>query len=242
MPAIERYQTMECISNKVGGHIMSTGKFVGVPLPQILELAGGLQPAAIEVVFQSAGGYSDSMPVTQAMNPATLLVIGMNDHVLPRAHGFPVRVLGVGTYGMKNPKWLESIQAVDRPYTGFWEQRGWNHDAIIRTESRIDTPMGGAKVKGETVIAGVAIAGDRGISRVEVSADGGQTWNEAVLKTALSPLTWRLWMYDWNPSGPGSHTLAVRAYDGDGAVQTPSGEPPFPAGATGYDEVAVDVA
>jgi DMSO/TMAO reductase YedYZ molybdopterin-dependent catalytic subunit len=238
MPAVERYQTLECISNEVGGHLMSTAKWIGVPLPLVLDRAG-VQAGAVEVVFHAAGGYSDSLSIDQAMDPSTLIAIGMNDHVLPRAHGFPARVLSTGTYGMKNPKWLMSIEVVNRPYVGYWERRGWSKQAIVKTESRIDVPSSGADVPDSVTIAGVAFAGDRGISKVEVSTDGGSTWTAAALKSPLSQLTWRLWLYNWKPSLAGQAGILVRAYDGAGALQTERLAAPHPDGASGYDAITV---
>ena len=164
----------------------------------------------------------------------------MNGHVLPRAHGFPARVLSVGTYGMKNPKWVTSVEVVDRPYQGFWEQRGWNKLALVKTGSRLDTPLAGKTVRGAVPIAGVAFAGDREVSRVEVSTDGGRSWQEAHLETALSRYTWRRWLFEWGASGTGRSNLVVRAYDGRGAVQASLVTPPHPDGATGYESITVN--
>src|SRR6266511_525622 len=242
LPVVERYQTLECISNQLGGHYMSNAVWIGVPVAEILDRAG-IGSGAVEVAFGSAGGYSDSMAVAKALDETTLIAFGMNGFVLPRAHGFPARVLGVGTYGMKNPKWLTNIEVVDRPYQGFWEQRGWSKPALVKTTSRIDTPEDGATLSGDVVpIAGVAFAGDEGISRVDVSTDGRRTWNPALLKTALSPYTWRLWLYRWTPPGPGQYSIFVRAYDGTGAVQVRVEAPPFPTGASGIDGINVTAA
>src|SRR5207302_11230982 len=199
----DRYQTLECISNRVGGKLMSNAKWIGVPLNEILDRAGVNTSRAVEVVFRAAGGYSDSLPIDHAMDPSTLIAIGMNGHVLPRAHGYPARLLSVGTYGMKNPKWLTGIQVVDRPFAGYWEQRGWAKLPTVETESRIDIPTNGAVVGRATTIAGVAFAADRGISRVELTTDGGRNWAPAELKTALGPYTWRLWRYRWTPRQSG---------------------------------------
>jgi DMSO/TMAO reductase YedYZ molybdopterin-dependent catalytic subunit len=237
-PAVERYQTLECISNDVGGDLISTARWEGVALPVVLERAG-VRPGAVEVVFRCAGGYSDSLSIQQAMDERTLLAVGMNGRVLPRAHGFPTRVLSVGTYGMKNPKWVTGIEVMDRPYQGFWEQRGWNKLAIVKTESRIDVPPGGGTVHGPVAIAGIAFAGDRGISRVEVSTDGGRSWQAASLETMLSPYTWRRWLFGWDAQGSGQSGLLVRAYDGGGALQTLISSPPHPNGASGYDAITV---
>ena len=239
LPAVERFQTLECISNQVGGHLMSNAKWIGVPLNEILDRAGVQTGRAVEVVFRAAGGYSDSLPIEHAMDDSTLIAIGMNGHVLPRAHGFPARLLSVGTYGMRNPKWLESIEVIDRPYQGYWEQRGWTKRAVVETESRIDVPTEDAVVGRELEIAGVAFAANRGISMVEVSTDGARTWNPAELKTALGPYTWRLWRYRWTPERPGRYQVAVRARDGRGRLQTKAHHEPFPSGASGYDEIVV---
>ena len=237
MPAVERFQTLECISNKVGGDLISTAKWVGTPLKTILEKARVDTSNAVEVVFTASGGYSDSLPIDHAMDETTLVAFGMNDHVLPRAHGFPARILSLGTYGYKNPKWLTGIEVVSRPYEGFWQQRGWDKEGLLKTMSRIDVPRGG-DVSGQVTIAGVAFAADRGISKVEVSTDGGRGWTEARLKTPLSPYTWRLWLYDWNASA-GDHEVLVRAYDGTGAVQIAKPATPFPDGSSGYDAIEV---
>lgn len=237
LPAIERYQTLECVSNEVGGDLISTAKWVGVPLKTLLERARVDLTNAVEVVFRASGGYSDSLPFDHAMDETTLIAFGMNDHVLPREHGFPARLLSLGTYGYKNPKWLTGIEVVDRPYKGFWQRRGWAEDGLVKTMSRIDVPRSG-RVSGPVTIAGVAFAADRGISRVEVSTDDGKTWKETLLKTAVSPYTWRLWLYEWEPNA-GDHELVVRAYDGTGAVQISRSASPFPSGSSGYDSVEV---
>ena len=239
-PVVERYQTLECISNTVGGELISTARWEGVPVAAVLDLAGVQSSAAeAEVVFRCAGGYSDSLSIAQAMDERTLLAVGMNGHVLPRAHGFPARVLSVGTYGMKNPKWVTSIEVVDRPYQGFWEQRGWSKLALVKTGSRIDTPGDGVDVREAVAIAGVAFGGDRGISRVEVSTDGGRTWSAGLLETALSAYTWRRWLARWDALGPGKSTIVVRAYDGRGVVQAYAMAAPHPDGASGYDRITV---
>ncbi len=239
LPAVERFQTLECISNEVGGEYISTGRFTGIPLWEILHRAG-VRPGAAEVVFASASGYADSLPIRTAMDPTTLIVVALNGRPLPTEHGFPARLLAVGNYGMKNPKWLTKIQVVKQPYEGFWERRGWSRQAIVRTNSRIDVPSSGARTKGVTVIAGVAFAGARGISKVEVSLDSGRTWDAATLKTALSPFTWRLWRFDPGPTQlADARSAMVRAYDGTGAVQAVTRADPFPQGSAGYHTVAL---
>jgi DMSO/TMAO reductase YedYZ molybdopterin-dependent catalytic subunit len=239
MQAYERYQTLECISNKVGGQLMSTALWTGVRLGDILDRAG-VKPGARTVVFRAAGGYSESHSLEKAMDPTTLIAIGMNRHELPRVHGFPARLLTVGTYGMKNPKWLTDIELIDGDYRGYWEIRGWSPDQDPKITTRIDVPEDGSKVGASTVIGGIAFAGDRGISRVQVSADGGHSWEDARLKTALSPYTWRLWMYEWRPPRPGGYRILARAFDGSGRVQTSTPASPFPSGAAGLDGITLE--
>ncbi|MBW3595604.1 MAG: molybdopterin-dependent oxidoreductase [Actinobacteria bacterium] len=239
LEAEERYQTLLCVSNEVGGHLISTAKWTGVPLNGLLDRAG-VGSDAVEVVFKAVGGYSDSLDVDQAMDDSTLIAIGMNDHVLPRAHGFPARLLSTGTYGYKNPKWLNEIVVVDSPYKGFWQHRGWDKAGKIKTMSRIDVPEPGP-VDRPVTVAGIAFAADRGISKVEVSSDGGRTWDRARLKSELSPVAWRLWLIEWEAPSSGEHELLVRATDGGGAVQISRHASPFPDGSSGYDSVTVTV-
>jgi DMSO/TMAO reductase YedYZ molybdopterin-dependent catalytic subunit len=234
LPAVERYVTLECISNPVGGDLISTAKWTGVRLADLLERAG-VRDGAVEVVSSAIGGYSDSIPLDEAMRSSSLVAIGMNGHVLPREHGFPARLLVPGLYGMKQPKWLERIEVVDGPYAGYWEARGWSKAAVVKTMSRIDAAT--TSPDGGFVVAGVAFAGDRGIAKVELSTDAGKTWQEAKVKTALSSEAWRLWRFPL--ADPGVRVI-VRAVDGEGRVQVQQPASPHPSGATGYDEVQTD--
>jgi DMSO/TMAO reductase YedYZ molybdopterin-dependent catalytic subunit len=233
LPQTEQHATLECISNPVGGDLISTATWTGVPLASLLERAG-IAAGAVEVVSHAIGGYSDSLPIADAMRPVTLVAVGMNGRVLPRAHGFPARLLAPGYFGMKQPKWLERIEVVTEPYQGYWEQRGWTKAAVVRTMSRID---GYGDVGGGTFVAGVAFAGDRGISRVEVSVDDGATWADAELERPLSGLTWRRWRLPLDPAG--DPIVVVRATDGDGVLQPATYADPHPSGATGLDRVTL---
>jgi len=240
MPAIEQYVTLQCISNLVGGDLVGTAKWTGVPLARVLARAGGAGPGAVRVVFHAVGGYSDSLPVAKALEPTTVVAYGMNDRSLPRAHGFPARIIVPGIYGMKNVKWLERIEVVDYDYRGYWQRSdGWDNIAQIKTASRIDVPAELSAVDGEIVVAGVAWAGDRRIRRVEVSTDDGRTWTPAVLRRELAPAAWRQWRLPWRPSGSGQMVLRVRAVDGRGDLQLAREQPPHPSGASGYDHVDV---
>ena len=233
LPQAEQHATLECISNPVGGDLISTATWTGVPVATLLERAGVLE-GAVEVIFHAIGGYSDSLPIADATRPVTIVAVGMNGRVLPRAHGYPARLLAPGYFGMKQPKWLERLEVVTEPHQGYWEQRGWVKAAIVRTMSRID---GYGELAGSSFVAGVAFAGDRGISRVEVSLDDAATWADAELERPLSGLTWRRWRLPFDPGT--DPVVVVRATDGDGAVQPASYLDPHPSGATGLDRVTL---
>jgi hypothetical protein len=147
-----------------------------------------------------------------------------------------------GHYGMKGPKWLDSITLVDHESGGFWEQRGWDHNAVVKTTARFDVPRDGDIVKlGTVTLAGVAFAGTRGISRVEYSTDAGRTWADATFAPALSPLTWVVWQAMWTPSAEGSYDLRVRATDATGTLQSSDVAASYPNGASGYHTIRVAV-
>jgi len=234
MPLVEQPATLECISNPVGGDLISTATWTGVRLMDLLARAG-VRAGAVEVVSEAIGGYSDSIPLTDALRPVTLVAVGMNGQTLPREHGFPARLLAPGYYGMKQPKWLSAIEVVDQPYQGYWERRGWTKAAVVKTWSRIDGLAEGDPAA--WLVAGVAFAGDRGIDRVEVSADDGTTWRDAELEASVSGLTWRRWKMAFDPNGV--DRILVRATDGDGVVQAATPMDPHPSGATGYDAVTL---
>jgi DMSO/TMAO reductase YedYZ molybdopterin-dependent catalytic subunit len=238
LPAIEQYVTMQCISNVVGGNLVGTAKWTGVPLAALLKRAGGVPGRAVRVVFHAVGGYTDSLPVAKATDGATVVAYGMNGQTLPRAHGYPARIIAPGIYGMKSVKWLQRIEVVDYDYKGYWQRdAGWDNQAVIKTASRIDVPEELGSVRGEGMVAGVAWAGDRGIDGVQVSLDGGRTWMPAILRRQLSRTTWRQWRLPWRPATSGRTVVQVRAIDGQGRVQTADEAPPYPSGSSGYDQV-----
>lgn len=238
LPQVTQYHTLECISNVVGGPLMSNGYFTGVRLSDALN-AAGIQRGATEMIFKAADGYSDSLHLSQALDERSLIVYLLNGEPLPHLHGYPARLLVPGLYGMKNGKWLSELSLASGPYEGYWEQRGWTPEALVKLTSRIDIPHDDdLLVNKQTVVAGVAYGGDKGISRVDVSVDGGRTWAPATLKRPLGALSWTLWEYLWTPT-TGVHLIVVRAIDLDGKVQSPVGTPPLPDGSAGYHAVTV---
>jgi DMSO/TMAO reductase YedYZ molybdopterin-dependent catalytic subunit len=164
----------------------------------------------------------------------------MNGEPLSDRHGFPLRAVVPGRYGEQSPKWLTRIEVVDHPYTGgLYQRQGWS-SAQLHTMSRIDRPVGLVQ-HGAVTVAGIAFAGIRGIRHVEVSADSGLTWQQATLLPPLSDQSWVFWTWNWVPPGSGIYTLAARATDGTGAVQTETQRGTVPAGATGWPHVTVQV-
>ena len=240
---VEEYAVLACISYELGDTLVGHSLWRGVRLSDVLS-AAGVRDGAVDVVFRGADGYEDSIPLEVAMDPSVLLAVAQNDEPLTQEHGFPCRVRIPKIYGMKNVKWLTSIEVVDSDFKGYWMDRGWSDEAVVRTMSRIDVAgVDRRAVRGEhTWVAGIAWAGVRGIDKVEVSTDGGETWSEALLKDAMGPYSWNLWAYEWTPKIAGTATVLCRATDGDGEMQTSKEMDPHPSGATGWHELTVDVA
>ena len=152
LPYVEVTKTLECISNLTAGcnmasfgcDLMSTAVWRGVTVSDLLNLAGGLKANVVDVAFLSIDEFTSGLPAEVVLDPGTLIVYQMNGDILPREHGYPARLLVPGRYGMKNPKWLAGIRALDQPYVDWYQQRGWSRDGIIKTMSRIDVPADGA--------------------------------------------------------------------------------------------------
>ena len=239
LPRKLQYESMMCISNEVGGQYMSNAKWEGIPLMNLLQRAG-LKSGASKVVLSAADDYSDSIHLSKALEPSTVVAVRMNDVTLPDGHGFPARLLVPGIYGMKHVKWITDIEVVSTDFQGYWQTRGWSDPAPIRLTSRIDTPLTGTVLAANkpTYVAGVAFSGNKGISEVDVSLDNGNTWQHATLKKPLSNLTWVLWEIPWTPT-KGTYTVVVRAIDMEGNVQDPEQAPPLPDGSSGYHTISV---
>jgi DMSO/TMAO reductase YedYZ molybdopterin-dependent catalytic subunit len=236
LPAVELYATLACISNEVGGDLIGNALWRGVRLKDILQMAG-VNDKVIDIMLRARDDYTDSIPLDRAMSDATMLVYEMNGAPLTLSHGFPLRLIVPGIYGMKNVKWISRIEAIDYDLRGYWQRRGWGDRAEYKTMSRVDAPA--SSVTGEATIAGIAFAGDRQVSKVEVSTDGGKSWQEAQIKEPLSPYTWVLWQKSWRPEQPGKHRVLVRATDGKGNTQTSQYAPPDPSGSSGYHAVTI---
>jgi DMSO/TMAO reductase YedYZ molybdopterin-dependent catalytic subunit len=242
LPSVTKPHSLMCISNEIGGDLISNATWKGVPLKILLEKAG-VRSGARKLIVRARDGYSDSFPLGAALHEGTIVAYEMNGKPLERQHGFPARVLVMGLYGIKNVKWVSEVEIVEHDYKGYWQVRGWTDTAIYKTFSRIDVPGHDATLKrgAPTWIAGVAFAGDRGIRTVEVSVDGGKSWQPARVKRAMGDHTWVLWAFEWTPAASGTAALVSRAVDGTGAVQPAGPNPPLPDGVEGLHRVAVKV-
>jgi DMSO/TMAO reductase YedYZ molybdopterin-dependent catalytic subunit len=240
-PVVSEIVTLECVGNTVAGEFMSTARWDGFSLRHMLEEAGVSQDA-FDVVFRAADGYSDSIRLDRAMKGDVMIAHTMNGVPLPPGHGFPARAIVPGHYGMKSVQWLTAIDVVGEDYKGYYAQKGWTDEAIVKTTSRIDVPGHGTTLHGVGHrIEGIAFAGSRGIQRVEVSTDGGEHWADAALASPLSTFSWLFWQYDWAVRQGGRYQILVRATDGEGKLQSSIEQEPAPDGASGLHEITVTV-
>jgi DMSO/TMAO reductase YedYZ molybdopterin-dependent catalytic subunit len=241
---IEMVTTLTCVSNPVGGKLISTGVWTGYRLADLLA-AAGVHADANMVLSTSIDGFTAGTPVealTDGRN--ALLAIGLNGQPLPIEHGYPARLVVPGLYGyVSATKWVVELELTrfDRA-KAYWTRQGWAPRAPIKTESRIDVPTEGQQVPiGPVVFGGVAWAQNRGVRDVEVLIDDGP-WQPALQGASYSNQTWRLWSFPWQAKSPGKHTITVRATDNTGAVQTKNQVGPVPDGATGWHTVDFTVA
>lgn len=233
--------TIACVSNQIGGDLVGTAIWQGVPLERVLARAG-VDPAATQIVGHSSDGFTAGMPSAVALDGRTALIAyAMNGEPLPERHGFPARLIVSGLYGyVSATKWLTRIELTTMEATdGYWIPRGWAKEAPVKISSRIDVPGRGDISAGPNPIAGVAWSPSVGIAAVEVSIDDGP-WMPATLGRVASDDTWVQWLYPWDAT-PGTHTIAVRATDRNGNVQTSDVTAVAPDGATGHHRRRVTV-
>jgi DMSO/TMAO reductase YedYZ molybdopterin-dependent catalytic subunit len=241
-PMIDRWITLCCVSNKVGGGLIGNALFRGTPLADLLREAG-ISAQADQLLLRSADGYTFGAPTDVVMDGRdALLAIGMNGEALRVEHGFPVRTVVPGLYGYVSAcKWIVDIEATTfAARRAYWVQGGWSPEPPIRLESRIDSPRSNAVVSvGEPIaIAGVAWDQHVGISKIEVQVDDGP-WQRSRLAVVPSTDTWRQWYLPWTPEKSGEHRLRVRATDAHGRPQDAQHRDPFPSGATGLHTITV---
>lgn len=254
MDPVEQFSTLVCVSNKIGGNLTSTALWKGIRLRDLISKAG-VKPNVKYIVFRCSDGYDVGIPFENGMMDGTILAYDMNRSPLTNDHGYPIRAIVPGFYGMMNPKWITEIELVDKTYEGFWQRKGWTNEGIKNIYSSIVVPgsqpitdrfphtvTDNSFTVGKSIpIAGIAFSGDRGISKVEVSTDGGKTWKTAVVKDPLSQYTWVLWTSQFTSESKGAFDIVVRATDKTGQVQTSKLENPFPNGASGYNQIDLNI-
>jgi DMSO/TMAO reductase YedYZ molybdopterin-dependent catalytic subunit len=241
---VEMATTLTCVSNPVGGKLISTGIWTGYRVADLLAVAG-VHADADMVLSTSIDGFTAGTPVDALTDGRdALLAVGLNGQPLPVEHGYPARLVVPGLYGyVSATKWVVEMELTrfDRA-EAYWTRQGWAPRGPIKTESRIDVPKGGQKVPmAPLVFGGVAWAQNRGVRAVEVRIGDG-AWQPAELGASYSNETWRLWRFPWQAKSPGKHTITVRATDNTGATQTADQVGTVPDGATGWHTVNFTVA
>lgn len=238
-PPRDQYVTLSCISGRIGTSLISTTYWTGVSVQDILKDAG-VQEGARYLHIRSGDGFYETIPLDLInSDPRIMFCYAWDGNTLPVGHGFPLRIWIPDRFGMKQPKWITSVEVTDSYTEGYWVERGWDETAQVKTTSVIDTvavdhvlEKGGQQF---IPVGGIAFSGARGISKVEVSVDGGD-WQEAQLRSPLSETTWVIWRYEW-PFEEGNHTFEVRGYQGDGTLQILEPTDSRPDGATGVHSV-----
>ena len=234
--------TLMCIDTLPGGSSLGNAMWRGISLKDLLKEAGADEQSGRDVIFRAADGYHDSIPLQRALEDDVMLAYLMNGEKLPKEHGFPLRLVVPGLYGIKNVKWITEIEVYDGDYQGYWQRKGWTDQGTIKIFSRIDSPGHYQALQGpEHRLRGVAFGGPHSIDKVQLSFDQEQTWIDADIEPPLSPFSWVVWNFDWHPSQAGKHMVAIRAIDVTGQIQTSEITRPQPSGATGLHTIVMDV-
>jgi len=247
-PPVEQETTLMCISNGLDAGLISNAIWKGIPLRDLLDQAAPLSNAT-RVRLYGVDNYTDTIPLEKAMAPTTLLAYQMNGVPLPHRHGYPLRAIVPGYFGEKHVKWLTRIELTTADAKGFYETQGWGPDFMTPTRSRIDVPdyesrFSISELQQPIEVNGMAYGGDRGIARVELSFDDGETWDDAEIYYTGGDLAWSLWKLrdGWMPDDPGDYTIVVRATDGEDDVQESEPDRGWFSGVTGFHKIIVHIA
>ncbi len=237
-PSRDQYVTLSCISGRIGTSLISTTWWTGANLQEILADVQPL-PNAKYLLIKSGDGFFETVALDLiASDERIMLCYAWDGEPLPFDHGFPLRIWLPDRYGMKQPKWIVEIEVIEEYREGYWVERGWSEIAQVKATSVIDTVAVRDVIDREgqrlVPVGGIAFAGARGISRVQVRVDEGP-WQDAQLRSPLSETTWVIWRYDW-PFAAGDHTFEVRCVEADGTPQIEEDMGNRPNGATGIHE------
>ncbi|NDJ61638.1 MAG: molybdopterin-dependent oxidoreductase [Chloroflexi bacterium] len=242
--SMDAFITMSCISNRIGGPLISTTRWTGVSMQDILDSID-VPPTATHLRINGGDGFDETVALEDIANDRRIMLTHAWDGIplLPK-HGFPLRIHIPDLYGMKQPKWITAMRFLDQDEDGYWVRRGWDKVARVKATSVIDTVAVDMMVidadeNQRIPVGGIAWAGDRGISRVEVRVNDGE-WQEAQLRAPISDRTWTIWRYDW-PFEEGMHTFEVRCFEADGTEQIAAVASPRPDGASGIHSTRVNL-
>ncbi|MFB6114268.1 MAG: molybdopterin-dependent oxidoreductase [Halodesulfurarchaeum sp.] len=231
-PVEHRFVTLRCVGDPLNGHKMDNALWTGIPVSALLSRA---DPQGDYVMLRSVDNYYEEF--SMAALKKGFLAFGMNGKTLPRSHGYPVRALIPGHWGEINVKWIDEIEILDEPATGYWEKKGWHGTGPVNTVAKLWTIN--HLPDGRIEVGGHAYAGTRGIQSVQVSTNAGRTWDQATLGPALDAEdAWRQWVYRFVPTQERMQ-VTVRAVDGTGRMQAREEDDPFPRGASGWVDVTV---
>jgi DMSO/TMAO reductase YedYZ molybdopterin-dependent catalytic subunit len=267
MPSETRVASLECAGNsrvflipQLPGAQWELGavgnaEWIGVPLAALLEHAG-LEEEACEIVLEGADrgmpkeepmppgpiSYARSLPRHKAVEREVLITYQMNGRDLPLDHGYPVRAIVPGHYGMASVKWLTHIHAVREPFRGYWQTSDYGYWDYLDGKP-VRQALGEMKLKSEIArphvyetlapsqvytVCGAAWAGETDVTSISVSTDGGQTWTEGEFLDPVRRYAWRRWRFDWlTPKKPGHYTLLARAKAANGSVQPDTHDPSY---------------
>ena len=245
MSSERRPLTMECAGNLSGGIGVGNAVWSGLRLEELLKQAAPASGATTVVLHGADTGdgegvppnthFARAIPLQKATDGSTLLAYEMNGSPLPPEHGFPLRALVAGWYGMDSVKWLARIELLDHPFQGYFQQKLYlanssHHDPRPVTRMLVNSkflrPSDNEEIHGKTYrIEGVAWAGEQKIMKVELRMSPDEKWRTVTLATPAAPMTWIRWTHDWPVPGPGKYTLEVRATDDAGQLQPDSRDP-----------------
>lgn len=232
METEHRFSTLRCVGEDLNDREMDNAVWTGVSAS---ELSERVDATGDYVAMHADDGFWNV--ITREAFEQSFIVYGMNGHVLPREHGHPVRVVVPGHWGETNVKWLQEIEFLDENIDGYWEERGWDGTGEVSAVSKLWTV---SETDEGVLLGGHAYDGHDGVQAVELSLDGGDTWDEAEVTEPLSVGdAWRQWRYE--VTDPGEHEVVVRMVDGDGNLQEREESGSFPDGATGWVNETITV-
>ncbi len=231
------FVTLSCISNRVGGDLISTTYWTGASVKDILADVRPKSEARYMIISSGDGFYETVDLEMIRADERIMFAYAWDGRPIPFDHGFPLRIWLPDRYGMKQPKWITGIEIVEEYKEGYWVERGWDEEARVKSTSVIDTVAVDSVIEKDdqkfVPIGGIAYSGERGISKVEVEVFNKGNWMEAELRRPLSDVSWVIWRVDW-PFEEGNHEFVVRCEEADGTPQIAEYNSPRPSGATSY--------